>query len=118
MPLRLMASVKVIIWINNFINIWPGGDGLIETDALMKLPEADRKRISNTVEIEFRGKMIWVMSKLKKVKKQDANICIMKKHKNIVLLLVGWCMSGCSIVQTKLIPTNNKGGYTVTIGKG
>ncbi|MCD0472549.1 hypothetical protein [Flavobacterium sp. JAS] len=30
--------------------------GLIETDAFMKLPEADRKRISNTIEIELRGK--------------------------------------------------------------
>jgi hypothetical protein len=30
--------------------------GLIETDAFMKLPEAERKRISNTIEIELRGK--------------------------------------------------------------
>jgi hypothetical protein len=62
--------------------------------------------------------MIRVMPKLKKVKKPDANLCIMKKYKSIVLILVCLFMSGCSVAQTKLTPTNNKGGYTVAIGKG
>ncbi|QOG02565.1 hypothetical protein [Flavobacterium sp. MDT1-60] len=43
----------------------------------------------------------------------------MKKYKFIVLVFVClFFMIGYSFAQTKLIPTNNKGGYTVTIGKG
>ncbi|MRX37940.1 hypothetical protein GJU43_01505 [Flavobacterium sp. LC2016-23] len=43
----------------------------------------------------------------------------MEKYKFIVLVFVCmFFMMGYSFTQTKLIPTNNKGGYTVTFGEG
>jgi len=43
----------------------------------------------------------------------------MKKYRFVVLVFAClFLMTGCSVAQTKLLPTNNKGGYTVAIGKG
>lgn len=56
---------------------------------------------------------------LKRVKKQVVNTFIMKKFKFIVLVFVFlFLMVGYSFAQVKLIPTNNKGGYTVAFGDG
>ena len=41
----------------------------------------------------------------------------MKKYIFIALVFLCLLMGGCSLAQTKLIPTNNKGGYTVSMGK-
>lgn len=55
----------------------------------------------------------------KRVKKQVVNTFIMEKYKFIVLVFVFmFFMMEYSFAQTKLIPTNNKGGYTVTFGEG
>lgn len=43
----------------------------------------------------------------------------MKKCKTILRLLISvLVLVGCSSVKKKLIPTNNDGGYTITISKG
>lgn len=63
--------------------------------------------------------MIWVRLSLKKVKGLGVNFLIMKKYKFIVLVFV--CLffgSENFFAQVKLIPTNNKGGYTVNFVDG